>query len=260
MAKFLAEKAKQTGVDQQLGPLNPYERRIVHLAVAEVPGVDDRKRRRRVLEDRLHLRYGNSRRRLTVRRRSPASWHYATVDCCDVFSTSDTIVAIATPPGRGGIGVVRLSGPTRTAIAGRLDRRTRGRSSRGTRRSRRCVRARQHAVDAVDCSAIDHVVVTYFPAPAFVHRRRRRRAQRARQPGRAARDRRGGDRGGARLAEPGEFTLRAFLNGRIDLMQAEAVADLDRRRDAAAGARGVRSAAGHADARDRARSTRRCSI
>ena len=39
MARFLAEKAKQTGVDQQLGPLNPYERRIVHLAVAEVPGV-----------------------------------------------------------------------------------------------------------------------------------------------------------------------------------------------------------------------------
>jgi len=39
MAKLLAEKVKQTGVDQQLGPLNPYERRIVHLAVAEVPGV-----------------------------------------------------------------------------------------------------------------------------------------------------------------------------------------------------------------------------
>ena len=38
MAKFLAEKAKQTGVDQQLGPLNPYERRLVHMAVAEVPG------------------------------------------------------------------------------------------------------------------------------------------------------------------------------------------------------------------------------
>jgi spoIIIJ-associated protein len=38
MAKFLAEKAKQSGIDQQLGPLNPYERRIVHLAVAEVPG------------------------------------------------------------------------------------------------------------------------------------------------------------------------------------------------------------------------------
>lgn len=38
MAKLLAEKAKTTGLDQQLGPLNPYERRIVHLAVAEVPG------------------------------------------------------------------------------------------------------------------------------------------------------------------------------------------------------------------------------
>ena len=39
MAKFLAEKAKQSGMDQQLGPLNPYERRLVHIAVAEVPGV-----------------------------------------------------------------------------------------------------------------------------------------------------------------------------------------------------------------------------
>jgi spoIIIJ-associated protein len=38
MAKLLAEKAKQTGLDQQLGPLNPYERRLVHIAVAEVPG------------------------------------------------------------------------------------------------------------------------------------------------------------------------------------------------------------------------------
>ena len=38
MAKLLAEKVKQSGVDQQLGPLNPYERRIVHMAVAEVPG------------------------------------------------------------------------------------------------------------------------------------------------------------------------------------------------------------------------------
>lgn len=39
MAKYLAEKARETGMDQQLGPLNPYERRIVHLAAAEVPGV-----------------------------------------------------------------------------------------------------------------------------------------------------------------------------------------------------------------------------
>jgi spoIIIJ-associated protein len=38
MAKLLAAKAKETGLDQQIGPLNPYERRIVHLAVAEIPG------------------------------------------------------------------------------------------------------------------------------------------------------------------------------------------------------------------------------
>jgi spoIIIJ-associated protein len=39
MARFLAEKAKDTGADQQLGPLNPYERRLVHMSAAEVPGV-----------------------------------------------------------------------------------------------------------------------------------------------------------------------------------------------------------------------------
>jgi spoIIIJ-associated protein len=38
MANFLAQKAKDSGQDQQLGPLNPYERRIVHMAVAEIPG------------------------------------------------------------------------------------------------------------------------------------------------------------------------------------------------------------------------------
>jgi spoIIIJ-associated protein len=38
MAVFLAQKAKDTGIEQQMGPLNPYERRIVHMAVAEVPG------------------------------------------------------------------------------------------------------------------------------------------------------------------------------------------------------------------------------
>lgn len=39
MAKYLANKAKETGIDQQLGPLNPYERRLVHMAAAEIPGV-----------------------------------------------------------------------------------------------------------------------------------------------------------------------------------------------------------------------------
>ena len=39
MAKFLAEKAKTSGIEQSIGPLNAYERRLVHLAVAETPGV-----------------------------------------------------------------------------------------------------------------------------------------------------------------------------------------------------------------------------
>ena len=39
MAKFLAEKAKTSGIEQNIGPLNAYERRLVHLAVAEIPGV-----------------------------------------------------------------------------------------------------------------------------------------------------------------------------------------------------------------------------
>ena len=54
-------------------------------------------------------------------------------------------------------------------------------------------------------------------------------------------------RAGARLANPGEFTFRAYLHGRIDLVQAEAVARSHRRGDAAAGAGGVRSARRHAD-------------
>jgi tRNA modification GTPase len=137
-----------------------------------------------------------------------------------VFSVSDTIVAIATPAGRGGIGVVRLSGPDACAVASRL-------------LTRRAPLVPRHAtltrtnVSAVDGSAVgDDVVATFFPGPnsytgddvveisahgspvvlrAIVH---------------------AASASGARAAQPGEFTLRAFLNGRIDLPQAEAVADL----------------------------------
>src|SRR5262249_27978110 len=141
-------------------------------------------------------------------------------------------------PGRGGIGVVRLSGPDAHAIARRLishDAPLHPRHATLTKvrlsavdaahqRTWRHVSAGSEATPSTD--AIDHAISTFFPAPhsytgdevvalsahgspvslrAFVA---------------AAID------AGARLAEPGEFTLRAFLNGRIDLMQAEAVRDL----------------------------------
>ena len=129
-----------------------------------------------------------------------------------MFSTSDTIVAIATPPGRGAIGVVRLSGPDAAAIArGLLTR-------RGDLEPRRATFTRT--------KACDQVVVTYFPSPRSytgedvieLSGHGSPVVMRAIVQCAAAR--------GARLAEPGEFTFRAFLNGRIDLTQAEAVADL----------------------------------
>ena len=136
-----------------------------------------------------------------------------------MFSPDDTIVAIATPPGRGGIGVVRISGPDAFRIAGALVNRE------TPFEMRRAVLAHVCGADPQG-SIADEVVVTCFAGPqsytgqdvaevsahgsppvlrAIVHR--------AMQIG-------------ARLAEPGEFTLRAFLNGKRDLIQAEAVADL----------------------------------
>lgn len=148
-----------------------------------------------------------------------------------MFSTTDTIAAIATPPGRGGIGVVRLSGPRSRAIAGDLitrDRELAPRHATLTRlRPGPGVPGVPGVIDAIDDGgAIDQVVATYFPAPhsytgedvVELSAHGSPIVLRATVAAAVAR--------GARLAEPGEFTLRAFLNGRIDLMQAEAVADL----------------------------------
>jgi tRNA modification GTPase len=129
------------------------------------------------------------------------------------FSTQDTIVAMATPPGRGGIGVVRLSGPAAHAIAQQLI--THG----GALQPR-------YATLTKIRGDIDQTVALYFPAPAsytgddVVELSAHGSPVVLRAIVSAAIER------GARPAEPGEFTLRAFLNGRIDLMQAEAVADL----------------------------------
>jgi len=128
-----------------------------------------------------------------------------------MFSTDDTIVAIASAPGRGGIGVVRVSGPAAVAIAEallQLDASLQPRYATFTRTSG------------------DQVVATYFPAPHsytgdhVVEISGHGSPVVMRQIVEQAMEH------GARLAEPGEFTLRAFLNARIDLVQAEAVADL----------------------------------
>jgi tRNA modification GTPase len=135
-----------------------------------------------------------------------------------MFATDDTIVAIATPPGRGALGVVRLSGPRALDLAaGFLDRAPalQPRQATYTR-----VRSKERT------AALDEVVATFFPAPHSYTGEHvveitghgspvllRAVVQRALAAG-------------ARLAEPGEFTLRAFLNGKRDLIQSEAVADL----------------------------------
>ena len=129
----------------------------------------------------------------------------------------DTIVAIATPAGRGGIGVVRLSGPEARHIAA------------GMLRLRHAI-APGHALfgDLVDDAGerVDEVVVTYFAKP---HSYTTDDVIEISAHGSPVVLRSIVERaiaGGARLAEPGEFTMRAYLNGRIDLTQAEAVRDL----------------------------------
>jgi tRNA modification GTPase len=132
----------------------------------------------------------------------------------------DTIVAIATAPGRGGIGVVRLAGPEARTIAEPMLR------LKHELEPGRAVFGELVEPDGQPGGCIDEVVVTFFQKPysyttddiieisahgsPIVLRHIVEFA--------VAR--------GARLAEPGEFTMRAFLNGRIDLTQAEAVRDL----------------------------------
>jgi len=159
-----------------------------------------------------------------------------------VFSTSDTIVAIATPPGRGGIGVVRVSGPDAERIALSLVAREMPleprRATLATVQAAAvvCGLSRIEAntppirlkadPTEVRTSALDQVIVTYFPAPASYTGDDVVEVSAHGSPVVLKQIVAAAMAAGARLAEPGEFTLRAFLNGRLDLMQAEAVADL----------------------------------
>ena len=139
----------------------------------------------------------------------------------------DTITAIATPIGEGGIGVIRISGKRALNVAGEMFRTSSGVPVPGLPTH---TAHYGHAIDPLSDEQIDDGVLTVFRAPrsytgedsveischgGIVPMRRVLEAAM---------------RAGARLAEPGEFTKRAFLSGRIDLAQAEAVLDIIRAR------------------------------
>ena len=146
---------------------------------------------------------------------------------------SDIIAAIATAPGRGGIGVVRISGPNLSDLVARLG----GKAQQA--RFAEFARFRDGSG-----GLIDEGLLLYFPAPHSFTGEDVIELQ--------------GHGGpvvmqlllarcvelGARLAEPGEFTRRAFLNGKLDLAQAESVADLIEASTAAAARSAVRSLTG----------------
>ena len=131
---------------------------------------------------------------------------------------TDTIAAISTPPGRGGIGIVRLSGPQATSIAAQLVR---------LHHPLEHARARlADVLDPDDNARIDEAMITYFASPhSYTSDDLVEIAAHGSPVVLDLLLRRALDLG-ARLAEPGEFTQRAFLSGKLDLTQAEAVRDL----------------------------------
>ena len=138
------------------------------------------------------------------------------------YQQGDRIVAIATPPGVGGVGILRLSGPAVLGIALEITR------SR-TLRPRYAHFRRFHAADG---AIIDHGLCLYFPAPASYTGEEVVELQGHGSPAALAALMARAIALGARAARPGEFSERAFLNGRLDLAQAEAVADLIHARSA----------------------------
>jgi len=128
---------------------------------------------------------------------------------------ADTIAAVATPPGRGGIGIVRIAGPAVPAvIAGVVGRELEPR------------RATRAVFRGAASEPLDTGLALYFPAPNSYTGEEVLELHGHGGPAvlRLLLTRCLGL--GARLAEPGEFTKRAFLNGKLDLAQAEGVADL----------------------------------
>ena len=130
---------------------------------------------------------------------------------------NDTIVAISTPPGRGGIGIVRLSGPAARAIAEPLLK---------LRHPLAPAQARFAEILDNTGQTLDEAVVTYFEKPHSYTSEDIVEIAAHGSPVLLDYLLRQCLAAGARLAEPGEFTQRAFISGRLDLTQAEAVHDL----------------------------------
>lgn len=134
--------------------------------------------------------------------------------------SEETIVAIATPPGRGGVGIIRLSGSHALSIAEHLS----------PRLLKRCLKPRQviytHLLDISTGEMIDDGIIIYFKAPHSFTGEDVIELQCHGAP--VVLDRLIAQCVllGARIARPGEFSQRAFLNDKMDLTQAEAVADL----------------------------------
>ncbi len=132
----------------------------------------------------------------------------------------DTIVAIATPPGRGGVGIVRLSGPQAWPIGQRIFRR---RADRVPRPNRLYF---GHAIDPATRATLDEGLIAFMRGPRSYTGDDMAEINAHGSPVALGRIVAAALASGARSAEPGEMTLRAFVHGRIDLAQAEAVADL----------------------------------
>ena len=136
----------------------------------------------------------------------------------------DTIIAVATPPGFGGLGVVRISGKRALAVAGRVFE-----AKSGGKRPFPVRRPIFGTIrDPERRAALDEAFLTYFKAPRSYTREDVVELSVHGSPAVLESILRLGAKAGARLARPGEFTLRAHLNGRLDIIQAEAVNDLIR--------------------------------
>lgn len=136
----------------------------------------------------------------------------------------ETIIAVATPPGSGGLGIVRISGPKALQVARRIfePKGGAGRKFADRRPVFGTVR------DPQGGAALDEAFLTYFKAPRSYTREDVVELSTHGSPAVLEAVLKMGAKAGARAAKPGEFTLRAYLNGRLDIIQAEAVNDLIR--------------------------------